>query len=176
MQSNTPEFLGEPTMITFHGIFKPITRICQLLSWMNGGRGIAANVDCEPVFAMAVKDGKTVKVLCYSFDVDPLQKYFTDVTVNVSNLGEPGTKYNVVRYELSATKANSCYLATKEKLTQEKCEKNPAVVDRINRESELKPDKMGSYTLTSGGILKFNVKMPVFSASLFVLAPVNAGR
>ncbi len=171
MQSNTPEFLGEPTMITFHGIFKPVTRIFQMLSWMNGGKELDVKADCEPIFTMAVKDGETIKLLCYSFDVDTAQTYVTDVKVALDNVGKAGEKYRITRYEMSATKANSCYLATQEKLTQEKCEKNIAVVDRINKDSELKPEDMGSVSVGAGGKLNFSAKVPAFSASLFVLTP-----
>ncbi len=175
MQSNTPEFLGEPTMITFHGIFKPVTRIFQMLSWMNGGKELSVQADCEPIFTMAVKDGDTIKLLCYSFDVDPSQKYQTVVNILLNSLPE-GTTYDVTRYELSATKANSCYLATQKKLTQAICEKNIPVVDRINKDSELKPENLGNVSVGSGGKLKFSVKVPAFSASMFVLKPVSSTK
>ncbi|MBN2640680.1 MAG: hypothetical protein JXR78_03420 [Victivallales bacterium] len=172
MQSNTPEFLGEPTMVTFHGIFKPVTRIFQMLSWLNGGKSLKAEADCEPIYTMAVKDKKTIKVLCYSFDVDPLKKYSTKVNIQINGVSK-GARYTVTCYELSATQSNSWYLATKEKLTQEICENNIEVVDRINRASRLIPQKLKTVTANKSGNIKFGIKIPAFSVKLLVLTPEN---
>ena len=165
-QKDTPEFLGEPTVHTFHGVFKPVTRIMQMLSWLNGGRVLQPQVDAEPIYAMGVKDGDTVKLVVYSYDLDPTQDYSTEVAVELQGM-KPNASYKVTRYELSATKANSWYLATRDGITQKMCEDDIAVVDRLNRESELQPETSEANSDADGN-LSTTITMPTMSASLLV--------
>ncbi len=166
-----PEFQGLPTCITFHGIFNPVCRTHQMMSWLNGGTEVLAEADKDPIYSLAVVDKNKIKVLCYSFDVNPQVKYTTAVDVFIKP-GEPGKGFKVTRYEFSKTKSNSWYLAQKMRLTQGDCIKNPSIVDTINRDSELKPEDAGTVTLKDGKIhLKHD--MPAYSAVLFVLDKIN---
>lgn len=169
-QATTSEFVGEPTMRTFHGVIKPVARIFQLLSWLNGGREIATAADAEPIYSLAVKDGNAVKLLLYSFDVDPTQTYSSTVTVKFSGL-EPKSLYRVIRNELNSRKANSWYLATRDQITQKECEDDISVVDRLNRESEFKPEHLSPVIADQNGVAVLQLNMPVMSASLLELTP-----
>lgn len=157
-------------MRTFHGVIKPVARIFQLLSWLNGGREIATAADAEPIYSLAVKDGNAVKLLLYSFDVDPTQTYSSTVTVKFSGL-EPKSLYRVIRNELNSRKANSWYLATRDQITQKECEDDISVVDRLNRESEFKPEHLSPVIADQNGVAVLQLNMPVMSASLLELTP-----
>ncbi len=168
-QATTPEFLGGPTMRTFHGVAKPVARVFQLLSWLNGGAVMKSDADVEPIFSIGTVDGDTVKLLLYSFDVDPTQDYTTQVAVHGSGLA-PDTRYKVTRYELSKDKANSWYLATRDHVTQQMCEQDVSVVDRLNRESEFAPETIEIAT-DAQGRATLTLPMPTMSASLLVFEP-----
>ncbi len=171
-QKDTSEFLGEPTVRTFHGVFKPVTRIMQLLSWMNDGLLLNPQVDNEPIYAIGVRQNDEVKLLLYSYDLDPTQSYDTTVTVEVDNLA-PETKYEVVRYELNKEKANSWALAQKYNVTQKMCEDDITWVDRLNDESEFVPEELGVITTDASGKLNTVISMPTISASLLEFKPVK---
>ena len=168
-QATTPEFVGEPTVRTFHGVAKPVTRIFQMLSWMNGGSVMETDADVEPIFTLGTAEGDTVKLVVYSFDLDPTREYVTRVNVTGTGL-KPDTRYAVTRYELNSQKANSWYLATRDKVTQQMCEEDIGVVDRLNRESEFVPEEL-EFSSDAAGTLQFSVPVPSMSASLFVLKP-----
>jgi len=162
-----PEFQGIPTCITFHGIFNPVCRAYQMMSWLNGGTQVSAEASNEPIYSLATVEKDKIKVLCYNFDVKPDDTYTTAVNVTIDP-AKIGNKFKVTRYELSKTKANSWYLAQKIKLTQADCIKNPSIVDQINRDSELKPESMGAVEAKNGKIdLKLNLSG--YSAVLLVL-------
>lgn len=163
---HTPEFQGLPTCITFHGIFNPVCRAFQMMSWLNGGVQVSAESETDPIYSLAVVDKNTIKVLCYSFDVNPTVKYTTDVELSIDPAGL-GNTFKATRYELSATKGNSWYLAQQIKLTQADCIKNPAIVDKINTDSELKPENQGLIK-TQNGKLNITFRLPAYSAVLYV--------
>jgi hypothetical protein len=169
--SIVPEFQGLPTCITFHGFFNPVCRAHQMMSWLNGGMQVSAEADKDPVYSLAVVDKNQIKVLCYSFEANPQVKYTTAVDLSIDPAGL-GKTFKVTRYELSKTKANSWYLAQKIRLTQADCIKNPSLVDKLNKDSELKPENAGMAEVRAGKIvLKF--ELPAYSASLYVLEKLN---
>jgi hypothetical protein len=163
----TPEFQGIPTCITFHGIYNPVCRAYEMMSWLNDGVQVDTQADKDPIFALATMQNDTIKVLCYSFESNPKVSYTTTVNIAIDPAGL-GKKFKVTRYELSETKANSWYQAQQMKLTQADCERDPSIVEKINKDSELKAESMGMIELQSGK-LHLAVKMPVYSASLFIL-------
>lgn len=165
--SQAPEFVGKATVITLHGIFKPVCRAYQMMAMLNGGTEVAAETDNDPIYALAAITGKQIKILCYNFDVNPQAGYTTRVDVTVDPAGL-GNQFKVTKYELSATKANSWRLAQQMNLTQADCEKEVAIVDKINRESELKPEDAGRVE-TRNGKLKLTLAMPAYSATLLIL-------
>lgn len=166
-QSNYPEFNGKETMISFHGIFKPVCRIFEMVSWLNEMTEVYADTATEPIYAFAAMNDKQVKVICYNFDVNPQARYTTQVKMNV-NLDHPVKNVKITRYELSETKANSAYLCQTRRITQADCENNLALVDEINRLSELMPEDLGRQPVQNGKV-SLSFDMPAFSASLFVL-------
>ncbi len=167
----TPEFNGGNTPVTYHGIFTPISRAHQMLSWLNGGREVSVVADKDPIYAISTIKGKQIRVLCYSFDVNPQVTYTTSVNLTVNPAGL-GHKFKATKYEFSGTKGNSWYLAQQMKLTQADCERDVTIVDRINRASEIKPENAGVYKV-EGGKLNLNFSMPAYSAVLYVFDPVN---
>jgi hypothetical protein len=83
-----------------------------------------------------------------------------------------GNTFKVTKYELSDTKANSWYLATQRKLTHQNCEDNPAIVDEVNKASELKPEDMGKVNISENRIrMAFDLKS--YSAVLFVFKKIE---
>jgi hypothetical protein len=165
-EATAPEFGGQATVITFHGIFTPVCRAYQLMGRLTGGIRVSAEADVEPVYALATVTEREIKVLVYSFDVASTANYTTAVALTVQPAGL-GRRFKVTRYELSATKANSWYLAQQRQLTQAQCVRDPAIVDRINRESELKPENLGLLTAADGK-LTLSFPMPAYSAMLYV--------
>jgi len=165
--STVPEFQGLPTCITFHGIFNPVCRTHQMMSWLNGGIQVSAEADKDPIYSLAVVDKNKIKVLCYSFDVNPRVSYTTAVDITIKSAGL-GNRFKVTRYELSKTKSNSWYLAQRMRLTQADCIKNPSIVDTINRDSELKPEDAGTVEAKDGQ-LHLKTDLPAYSAVLYVL-------
>jgi hypothetical protein len=163
---NTPEFQGLPTCITFHGIFAPVCRAHQMMSWLNGGTQVSAEAEKDPIYALAVVDKDTIKVLCYSFESNPNVKYTTKVSLSIDP-ADLGTAFDVTRYTLSATESNSWFLAQKMKLTMGHCKKDPSIVDKINTDSELKPRKLGRIE-TKDGKLHLQFELPAYSATLYV--------
>jgi xylan 1,4-beta-xylosidase len=162
-----PEFQGLPTCITLHGIYNPVCRAYEMMSWLNGGVQVAVEADKDPIFALATTQDKTIKVLCYSFDPAPKVTYTTSVNIAIDPAGM-GKKFKVTRYELSENKANSWYLAQQMKLTQADCERDVSVVEKINKDSELMPEDMGVAEVQNEKVhLKVNI--PAYSASLFIL-------
>jgi xylan 1,4-beta-xylosidase len=170
-QKNCPEFFGKETPISFHGIFKPVSRSFEMLSWLNGMTEISAESKTEPVYALAAMDSNTIKVLVYSFDVEPQLKYTTDtvITIDVSGFGK---KFKVSKYELSATKANSAYLCQSRKITQEDCEKNLNLIDEINNASKLQREDVGQKKVVDGKV-SLDCRISTFNAVLFVLEKKN---
>ncbi len=171
-QATTPEFVGESTMVTFHGVFKPVARTFQLLSWLNGGAELKAEATNEPIFVNAVKTPEgIIKILAYNFDLNPKKTYTTKVDFNIENL-PVNREFELVRYTLSATKSNSWYLATRDQITQKMCEDDVTIVDRLNTESEPVAEKVGIFASDAAGTLNFSLEMPVFSADFLILQPV----
>ncbi|MFA5206440.1 MAG: hypothetical protein WC708_18740, partial [Lentisphaeria bacterium] len=162
-----PEFTGNASAVTFHGIIAPVSRAYQMMAMLNGGMEVRAEASNEPVWALATTEKDTLKVLCYSLDPDPKAAYTTQVSLAVKTAGA-GKKFQVTRYELSDTKANSWYLATRMKLTQQMCVDNPALVAQINRDSELKPENLGVLTATREGRVALEFPLKAYSAVLFV--------
>lgn len=169
--SDIPEFSGHSAAITLHGIFTPVCRTFEMMSMLNGGTEVSAVSKTEPIRALASKTDKEIKVLCYSFDVNPKANYTTKVDVRIKP-DEIGKKFKVTKYEMSGTKANSAYLAKQMKLTQADCENDVSLVDKINRESELKPEDLGEVEVKDG-VAQLSVDMPAYSASLLVLEKVE---
>ncbi|MEN6583690.1 MAG: hypothetical protein ABFD54_14680 [Armatimonadota bacterium] len=170
-RNQVPEFAGMNTCISYHGIFKPICRSAQLMSMLNGGQEVQADADKEPIWVLASMKGNQIKVLCYSFDVDPRAKYTTSVDVLVK-VGELGRKFKVTKYELSETKANSWYLAQQMNLTQADCDKDISIVERINAETEPKAEDAGIHEATDG-VVHVNLSMPSFSVTVLVMEKVD---
>jgi hypothetical protein len=169
--AEVPEFTGNASAVTFHGIIMPVARAYQMMAMLNGGMEVQAEASNEPVWALATTEKDTVKVLCYSLDSNPNAVYTTQVSLAVK-VGNLGKKFTVTKFELSDTRANSWYLAKQLKLTQQMCADNPALVDQINRDSELKPEAMGTVT-TKNQIATINFGMKSYSAVLFVLKKVE---
>ena len=164
-QLNCPEFFGKETMISFHGIFKPICRSFEMLSWLNGMTEIYAESSNEPIYSLAAKKGNEIKVLCYSFDVNPQVKYNTSVDVKI-NIDAEISRVKVKKYEFSGSKANSAYLCQSRRITQADCENDLSIVDEINSLSRLVPEDMGCYNVVNGNV-SIPVDMTSFSAVMF---------
>ena len=169
--SEIPEFTGQATSVTYHGIATPVSRAYQMMSMLNGGTEVETKADKEPVWAMATVVKNEIRLLCYSLAAVPTAKYTTRVSLEL-NPTDIGKTFKVTKYELSDTKANSWYLATQRKLTHQNCEDNPAVVDEINKASELKPEGMGKVNVSENRIrMAFDLKS--YSAVLFVFQKIE---
>lgn len=169
-----PEFIGRLGIITFHGIFTPVARAHELMSMLNGGTQVWAEADKEPIWALAVVTDQDIRVLCYSFEPNSRADYTTRVNLSVipAETGTTSPTFNVTKYELSKTQANSWFLAQNLKLTQADCEKTPALVDRINRDSELKAENLGALAIKDGK-LELSFAMPAYSARLYVFTKIR---
>ena len=150
---------------------KHICRAYQMMSWFNGGQEVSTDADKEPIWTLATVKDKQIKVLCYSFEADPRVEYTTAVDLTVRPAGI-GARFKATKYELSSTKANSWYLAQEAGLTQADCENDISLVDKINRESELKPENAGTYQATNDKI-HLNFSLPAYSAVLYVFEAIN---
>ncbi|MCE5198902.1 MAG: hypothetical protein ABFD54_14670 [Armatimonadota bacterium] len=165
--TDVPEFTGQSTCVTFHGIFTPLSRASQMMSMLNGGNLVNASADKEPIYTLATATDTKINVLCYSFDQNPAASYTTSVAVSVNPAGI-GSSFRVQRYVLSSTQANSWYLANQRSLTQADCARDSSLIDSINNASKLVPIDDGVKTVTDGAI-HLNVSIPAYSALLFVL-------
>ncbi|MGN1366102.1 MAG: hypothetical protein ACI406_12095, partial [Victivallis vadensis] len=56
-------------------------------------------------------------------------------------------------------------------ITQKECEDDISVVDRLNRESEFKPEHLSPVIADQNGVAVLQLNMPVMSASLLELTP-----
>lgn len=166
-QATIPEFLGQPTVITTHGVFKPVCRAFQMMYMLEGGTEIDAQADVDPIYTLATATDDEIRVLCYNFDVNPQLKYTTKVNVNIDPNGI-GKKFQATKYELSETKANSWYLAKERKITFAQAENDLSVVDTLNKDSELKPEDLGLHEVKDGTI-HLQCTIPSYGAVLFVL-------
>jgi xylan 1,4-beta-xylosidase len=168
-RDQVPEFTGTNTCLTYHGVITPVCRAYQMMSMLNGGREVPAAAANEPVWALATVQGGQIRVLCYSYDPDPQAEYTTRVRLSIAACG-PAKRYRARRYELSSTKANSWYLAQQMHLTQADCERDISLVDRINRDSDLRAEDAGLHEVVAGK-LSLRFELPAYSAVLYVLDP-----
>ncbi|MBN1556252.1 MAG: hypothetical protein JXA11_16045 [Phycisphaerae bacterium] len=162
-----PEFLGMPTVITTHGVFKPVCRAFQILYRLEGGTEVSAEADVDPIYTLATATDDEIRVLCYNFDVNPQLKYTTKVDVHIDPDGI-GKKFHVTKYELNETKANSYTLARQRKITFAQVDKDLTLVDKLNKDSELKPEPIGLHE-TREGKIHLQCEIPSYGAVLLVL-------
>lgn len=168
---DVPEFIGRMGTITFHGIYTPLSRAHQMMAMLNGTTEVAAHADVEPIWTIAGTTDDEIRILCYSFEPNSKADYTTRVKLTITT-GDLGKKFTATRCELSKTESNAWAVATKMKLTQGQCHKDPSLVDRVNNETEFKPKNMGTVTAQDGTVT-LDLSMPAYSAQLITLKRVS---